>query len=137
VITGRPNDESKESTMRFLTMVKGTKDVGPPPPELVEAMGKCLEGQKGSGKMVDSGGLLAGAAATRIRLSDGKIIVSDGPFAESTELVGGYSILEVSSREEAVAMATEVVQIHLDYWPGWVGEFELRQIADFRGGPPS
>jgi hypothetical protein len=112
------------------------EDVGAPPPELTEVMGKELQELMRAGRIVDAGGLLPSASATRVRISGGDLIVSDGPFTEATELVGGYAILQVATREEAVEMATRVIQIHRDYWPGWVGECELRQIADVEGSVP-
>ena len=114
--------------MRFMTMVKMRPDVGPPPAALMEAMGKSMEEQFRTGKMVGAGALLPGS--TRIRLTDGEVIVSDGPFAEATEVIGGYAITEVESEAEAIAMAREVIQIHQDFWPGWEGETEVHRLAD-------
>lgn len=123
--------------MRFMSLVKMREDVGPPPPALTEAMGKELQELMRVGKIVDAGGLFPSASATRVRTSGRNLVVSDGPFAEATELVGGYAILQVATREEAVEMATRVIQIHLDFWPDWIGECELRQIAEDDGsGPP-
>jgi len=68
-----------------------------------------------------------------VRSSAGEIVVSHGPFTEATELVGGYAVYQVESREEAVTMATEFVQLHMDHWPGWEGSCEIRQIME----PPS
>ena len=54
--------------------------------------------------------------------------MTDGPYTEAKEVVGGYSIIDVSSREEAVALATRVIEIHRDYWPGWEGSAEVRPL---------
>ena len=114
--------------MRFMTMVKMRPDVGPPPAALMEAMGKSMEEQFRTGKMVGAGALLPGS--TRIRLTGGEVIVSDGPFTEATEVIGGYAITEVESEAEAIAMAREVIQLHQDFWPGWEGETEVHRLAD-------
>ncbi len=55
----------------------------------------------------------------------------DGPFAEAKELVGGYAVIDVHSKEEAVELGRRLVQLHLDHIPDWDGTVEIRQIADF------
>jgi hypothetical protein len=52
----------------------------------------------------------------------------DGPFAETREIVGGYAQFEFKSKEEAVASTKKFMELHRDYWPGWEGETEIRQI---------
>ena len=69
--------------------------------------------------------------ATIVSLVDGRIKAVDGPFAEAKELVGGYAVIDVRSREEAVELGRRLMQIHLDNWPGWEGSVEIRQIAEF------
>ena len=61
---------------------------------------------------------------------------TDGPYAEAKEVVGGYSIIEARSREEAVEGARRVIEIHRDYWPGWEGSVEVRPIFGPEDGPP-
>ena len=73
------------------------------------------------------------ADSTTVRVRGGEALVTDGPFAEGTEVIGGYSILNVDTYQEAREMARQVIQIHRDFWPGWEGSSELRQISD---GPP-
>lgn len=114
--------------MRFMTMVKMRPDVGPPPAALVEAMGKDMEELFRTGRMVDAGSLSLGS--TRIRVAADQVIVSDGPYAEATEVIGGYAITEVESEAEAIAMAHDLVRIHQDYWPGWQGEVEVHRLHD-------
>lgn len=86
--------------MRFMTMVKGKEDQGPPPPALMEAMGKLVEEAIKGGTMVEMGGLAPSAMGARVRLSGGKVSVIDGPYAEAKEVVGGFAILELGSQEE-------------------------------------
>jgi hypothetical protein len=129
----RPNPE--EEQMRYLVMLSMRSDVGPPPTELVEAMDVALTEAVGSGMLIDAGGLM-GDQTTTFTLRSGALARVDGPFAEAKEVVGGYSILDVRSHEEAVEGARRMMQIHLDHWPGWEGSCEVRRISDHEDGPP-
>ena len=73
--------------MRFMTMVKGHDAAGPPPQALIDAIGKLGEEATKAGKLIEMGGLYPTAAGTRVRLSGGKITVTDGPFTEAKEVV--------------------------------------------------
>ncbi|GAA2043155.1 hypothetical protein GCM10009819_32200 [Agromyces tropicus] len=86
------------------------------------------EGRR-NGTLVELGGLLPSAAGAIVSLADGRISHVDGPFAESKELVGGYAIIEVRSRDEAVELGRRLMAIHLEHAPGWEGSCEIRQIA--------
>jgi hypothetical protein len=123
--------------MRFLVFVKMAEDVGEPPAELQEVMGRELGQAFADGSVVDAGGLWPTAQSTEIRVAGGEVTVSDGPYAEAKEVVGGYSILEARSPEEAVAGARRVAEIHQQYWPGWEGSVEVRRISGHGDGPPS
>ncbi|HLN56941.1 MAG TPA: YciI family protein [Thermoanaerobaculia bacterium] len=114
--------------MRFLSMVKSAENSGPPPRELMDAMGKLAEDATKAGVLVETGGLLQSAAGARVRVSGGKITVTDGPFAEAKELVGGYAILEVKSKAQAIEETRRFMELHRQHWPGWEGEAEIRQI---------
>jgi hypothetical protein len=94
--------DERRKTMRFLTMVKSKEPGGPPPAKLMEAIGKLGEQATRSGELVMTGGLLPSAMGARIRLSDGELAVIDGPFTEAKEIVGGFAIYEVESKEKAV-----------------------------------
>ena len=124
--------EEEVSTMQFMVFVKMAEDVGDAPAELQEVMGRELGQAFADGSIVDGGGLWPTAQSTEIRLTGGEIKVSDGPYAEAKEVVGGYSILEARSVEEAVAGARRVVEIHQQYWPGWEGSVEVRRITRFQ-----
>ncbi|HSE09622.1 MAG TPA: YciI family protein [Nocardioidaceae bacterium] len=123
--------------MRFMIMVKMREDAGAPPPALIDAMGQQMAELFQSGVMVDAGGLCESSASTEVRVHDGELSVTDGPFTEAKELVGGYSIVEVHSREEAVELGRRVMHLHKTYWPGWEGAAEVRQIAGSDEGPSS
>ncbi|HET9829968.1 MAG TPA: YciI family protein [Nocardioidaceae bacterium] len=123
--------------MRFMVFVKMAEDVGNAPRELQEVMGRELMQAFADGSIVDAGGLWPTAQSTEIRLTAGEVTVSDGPYAEAKEVVGGYSILEARSQEEAVAGARRVAEIHQQYWPGWEGSVEVRRISGPEEGPPA
>ena len=114
--------------MRYITFVKMAESVGNPPPALVEAMGKELEQAFAEGTMIEAGGLSGMRDSTEIRLADGAITQTDGPYTEGKEVVGGYAITEVRSRDEAVEGARRVLELHQQHWPGWEGSVEIRQM---------
>ena len=79
--------------------------------------------------MIDNGGLMPLRPGARVRIADGKLSVIDGPFVEAKEVIGGYAIFELRDKDEALAMAKEFMQLHLDHMPGWEGTCELRAFA--------
>lgn len=116
--------------MQFMTMLKMREDAGPPPPDFFEAMGTYIARVAASGKLITTGGLLPSSAGAEVRATAGRVVVTHGPFTEATELVGGYAVFEADSRDEAIRLATEFVQLHVDHWPGWEGSAEIRQIIE-------
>ena len=114
--------------MRFMMMVKSAENSGPPPKELMEAIARMSEEGVKQGRMVASGGLAPTAAGTRVRVSRGSLHVTDGPFTETKEVVGGYAIMEFPTKEAAVDSAKQFMELHRKYWPGWEGETEIRQM---------
>lgn len=119
--------------MRFMTMIKMDESTytSQTPAGVYEAMGAFEHEGRVNGTLVELGGLLPSAAGAIVSLADGRIKAVDGPFAEAKELVGGYAVIEVRSREEAVELGRRLMQIHLDNWPGWEGSCEIRQIAEY------
>jgi hypothetical protein len=100
---------------------------------VLEAMSVGIGEMMRSGVMLDAGALLPSVAGTRVRLIGDRVAVTDGPFTEATELVGGYSVVDVASREQAVELATRLIEIHRAHWPGWHGEAEVRQLLEPTG----
>jgi hypothetical protein len=115
--------------MRFMYLVKHPGPSANPTPELMTAMHKMAEREIKAGRMLDSGGLMPVETGAQVRVADGKLSVIDGPFVEAKEVVGGYAIFELRDKDEAVAMAKEFMQVHLDHMPGWEGTCELRAFA--------
>ena len=120
--------------MQYMTMLKMREDVEAPPADFYEAMGHYLAGVAQTGRLVTMGGLLPSGTGAEVRATAGSVVVSHGPFAEGAELVGGYAIFEVASKDEAIAMARDFVQLHVDHWPGWEGVSEIREIMPPPGG---
>jgi hypothetical protein len=115
--------------MRFMYIVKHPGPSGQPTPALMEAMHKLADREIKAGRMLDSGGLMPVATGARVRITDGKLSVIDGPFVEAKEVIGGYAIFELRDKEEALVMAKEFMQLHVDFMPGWEGTCELRAFA--------
>jgi len=114
--------------MRFLTMVKSKEPWSQPPQGLMDAIAKIGTEAFQKGTMVETGGLLPSAMGAKVRLRDGRITVTDGPFSEAKEVIGGYAIFELPSKKEAIEETVKFMQLHKDHWPGWEGETEIRPI---------
>jgi len=130
-IEGSPNlitIKLKERTMRFMMMVKHGENPGAPPPALMAAMDKLVESNVKDGSMINTGGLAPTAQSTRVRVSKGKVTVTDGPFTEAKEIIGGYAIFDLKSKEEALEKAKVFMELHREHWPEFEGETEIRQI---------
>jgi hypothetical protein len=112
--------------MRFMSIVTSPQPPAPPPPAMMEAMGKLADREIKAGRMVDTGGLTPLAMGAQVRITDGQLSVVDGPFVEAKEVIGGYAIFELRNKEEAVALAVEFMQLHKDFMPGWEGACEVR-----------
>jgi hypothetical protein len=114
--------------MKYMMIVKSKEGQGFPPKELMDAINKLSEDAVHAGNMLGGGGLGPTATGARVRLSNGKISVIDGPFTEAKEIIGGYAQFELKSKEEAVQSAVKFMELHKQYWPGWEGETEVRQM---------
>ena len=110
--------------MRFMMMVKSSENAGAPPQELMEAINKLTVEQSQAGKLVAAGGLAPTAMSSRVRLCDGKLTVTDGPFVETKEVVGGFAIMNANSKDEAIEFAKTFLN-HVGE-----GECELRQLFE-------
>src|SRR5262245_49844073 len=131
------NWNPKGGAMKYLTFIRHSESYreSPPPPALMEAMGKFVEKSFKDGTLVDTGGLLPSKDGVRVRLANGELTVTDGPFSESKEVIGGWAILKTESKAEAIRIATEFMELHRKYWPGFEGESEVRPMFDPGKGP--
>ena len=116
--------------MRFLSIYKHAERNTPPSPEEMAAMGKLIEQGFKEGWLVATEGCMPSAMGARVRRDGSKISVTDGPFTESKEIVGGFAILRANSKAEAVQMAKDFLQFVGE------GECEIRQIYEQGGAEP-
>jgi hypothetical protein len=123
--------------MRFMTLVISAEGQGFPPPSLFEAIGELEKDARKAGVFVDQGGLMPTASATRVHLSGGKITVTDGPFAEAKEVLGGFAIFNVKSKEEALEWTRRFIELHREHWPTWEGVSEIRQMYELEDFSPT
>jgi hypothetical protein len=116
--------------MKYLSFVRSPEKYreAQRPAALGEAMGKLIEKFSKEGALVDTGGLAPSQDGFRIRQANGKLTVTDGPFIESKEIIGGWAILEAGSKAEIVRLATEFMELHRKHWPEFEGECEVRPI---------
>lgn len=123
--------------MRYMMFIKHSEDYRQEevPQSLYAAMGKFVGEATKNGVMIDGAGLQPSARGHRVRLSKGKITVTDGPFTESKEIVGGYALIEARSEEHALEIAREFMEIHRVHWPQFEGESEVRPLESEAGGP--
>ena len=113
--------------MKFMMMIKNPEHQRILPKELAEAIGQ-ISADSSQAVVVASGALAPSAQGSRLRISAGKLSVTDGPFTETKEVVGGFGILEYRSKAEALEGARRYMELYQKYWPAWEGEMELRQI---------
>jgi hypothetical protein len=127
--------------MRFMMLLKADKKTEAgvlPTREDLEKMGRYNEELMKAGVMLDGAGLQPSSKGARVTFHDGKPQVTDGPFAETKELIAGYWMIQVKSKEEAIAWAKRVPFDRLPQ-DGRAPEIELRQmfeISDFADVPP-
>ena len=114
--------------MRYMMIVKHKEAQGIPPKELMDAIGKLSQEAINNRTLLGNGGLLPTSAGASVRLSGGRVTVTDGPFTEAKEIIGGYALFELKSKEEAVEAARYFMELHKKYWPGWEGETEVREM---------
>ena len=110
--------------MRFLSIYKTVERTTPPSQDEMAKMGKLVEEGMKAGWLVATEGCLPSVLGARVRRTNGNISVTDGPFIETKELVGGFAILEANSKEEAIELARNFLKSAGD------GECELRQLYE-------
>ena len=119
--------------MKFMTIVKTRESGARPSPALIARIGKLGEEAAQQGKMVGMGGLGPTTQGARARLANGKITVTDGPFTEAKEVIGGFAIYDVASKQEAIDWTRRFLEAHVGLWDQEL-EVEIRQMMD---GDPS
>ena len=123
--------------MRFMIVVKATKDseAGAMPEEqLMATMGKYHEELAAAGMLIEGSGLQPSSKGWRIKYDGNKTTVVDGPFAETKELIAGYTLIQAESREEALEWTKRFPNPAGD---GKTGEIEVRQLFELEDFAPS
>lgn len=123
--------------MRFMILVKANKDTEAgvmPEEKLIAAMATYHEALAKAGVLLDATGLQPTSKGFRVRYSGAKRIVIDGPFAETKEVIAGYTLIQVKSREEAIEWAKRFPNPHGE---GSDSEIEVRQLFELEDFGPS
>jgi hypothetical protein len=111
--------------MRYLCIYKPAKAEGAPPTQTeMEKMGKYIEQSFKEGTLLATEGCLSSSLGARVRKTNGQFKVTDGPFTESKEIVGGFAIINAKSKEDAIRITKDFLNIAGD------GETEIRQLYE-------
>lgn len=110
--------------MRYLSIYKSRERGTPPTQEEMDRMGKLIEEGMKNGSLLSVEGCLPSATGARVRQSNGEVTVTDGPFTEAKEVVGGLAVLQASSKAEAIQLVKDFLEVAGD------GECEIRQLYD-------
>jgi hypothetical protein len=114
--------------MRFMSLYKPGRESDAPPSEReIAALGQLIEEMAKAGVLIATDGLQPSSKGARVRIDRGKFTVTDGPFAETKELIGGYAILNAKSKEEAIELTKRFLSVMGE------GECEIRQMQDVPG----
>ncbi|MFB7505093.1 YciI family protein [Streptomyces broussonetiae] len=115
---------------RYLSIVHIDESTAPaqgPSEELMRRMGELIEEVTKAGVMLETAGLTPAAQGTTVRWQGGNLSVTDGPFTESKEVIGGYAIMQCKDKAEAIEWSKRFVKVHEDYW---TVSCEVREIAE-------
>lgn len=116
--------------MRYMLFIKHTEDYfgKTPSAELMKAMGEFVVPNLKSGKFVEAAGLMSTRRAKKVQLREGQVRVVDGPFTESKEIIGGYTLVEAESDQEALDLAKRFIELHRIHAPEMQVECEVRPL---------
>jgi len=127
--------------MRYMFIIHADYAQGAPTPELMQAMHESAQREIAAGRMIFDGGLAPPAVVgKKLRVRGRKVMVMDGPYAETKEVIGGFAIFELPDFAAAEASARDFLALHTEHWPEWEGVMEIREVAGsqvqmIRGGP--
>ena len=116
--------------MKYLMLIKSSERYRGDaiPQALLDAMGKFVDEGFKSGVLKDTAGLKSTSEGFRVRSSAGKLHMTDGPFTEAKEVIGGFAMVDVESKEKAREVAQEFMELHRVHWPSFDGECEVRPV---------
>ncbi len=115
--------------MRYMMLVTAPADPGPVPPTLIEARDKWVADASAARSFIGGAEFLRGKNPNSIRLQEGIVRATDGPFAEAKEVLGGYILLDFPTHEAAEKSAHAFLELHARHWPGWDGAVTLLPIS--------
>ena len=115
--------------MRFMFILHGEPNGAPPTPALMEAMHAMAEREVKAGRMIADGGLFPPETGAQVRLKSGRLVVMDGPFAETKEVIGGFAIFELPDLAAAIRSAEMFLELHRQHAPGLELRCDIRQVA--------
>ena len=115
--------------MGFVRMEEGDA-VGTPPQSLFDAMEVYIGERAADGRFIDGGGLYGTEDAVNFVVRKGETTRVDGPYAEAKEVVGGWSLLQFDTLEEAIKAQEEFAELHARHWPECQMVASLRQVSD-------
>ncbi|MEY2935290.1 MAG: hypothetical protein RL033_6039 [Pseudomonadota bacterium] len=110
--------------MKFLMTYEANPNAGPPTPEQMAAIGQLTQEMMQKGVVVMTGGLVRPSKGTRVKMHEGKFSVTDGPFAETKELIDGFALIVASSQAEAIEHARRFMSCAGD------GQGEILRVFD-------
>lgn len=118
--------------MLYMFLISAAETDAQPPASLAEAIERLAEEETAAGRMLARGGLLPTAmGSARFESKRGKLKVLDGPFAETKEVLGGFAIFELATREAALAAAERFMELHREHWPEFECVCEMRPMFGF------
>jgi hypothetical protein len=123
-------------SVRYLVLLEASQPDGPPPAGLMEGIMQLGEEATRAGALLDTAGLAPSAAGAKVGVAGGALSITDGPFAETKEMIS-YALYEVRSKEEAVEWTSRFIRLHHELWPGWEGEARVLRVfgpEDFGAG---
>jgi hypothetical protein len=121
---GAQNQTTRKHSMRYMMLYKpGYEDV-PPTEQHMAAMGQLIDEMAKAGTLISTDGLQSSSKGARVRRSNGKTTVTDGPFTETKELIAGYAIVEAKSKAHAIELAKRFLEVVGE------GESEVRLMHD-------
>ncbi|KAB1145998.1 transcriptional regulator [Streptomyces luteolifulvus] len=115
---------------RYLSLVRIDEANAPaegPSPELMQRMGELIEEMTKAGVLLDTAGLTPSAQGSRVHYTGGELSVTDGPFTESKEVIGGYALMQAKDQAEAIEWTKRFLKIHEAHW---TVTCEVREIVE-------
>lgn len=120
----------------FMTSVVGPENQGPPPQAMFDAIDQLSEEGKKQGVLVSFAGLMPTARGARATLRDGEVVITDGPFTEAKEVLGGWAIYDLPDLDAAKAWTKKFLDLHAKHWPAFRGTVEIREMHVLEGVKP-